>query len=127
MQLYERQVLGIDISVAYEMDEAVDAGSQQVLRIFQRRCSAQMRQNLHAIGVCLGDDRFVDARLEFRNCAFSVVHPDLDETHASRVELAHVCTPFLFGSRAPRDSQARLARRSSDWCGSNTLPYRQKT
>src|SRR6185436_16226318 len=82
-----------------------------------------MRENLHAVGMCLGDDGAIDARLKLRDIAVPIVHPDLHEAHTTCMQLQHVIASLSSGSRAVRNAKARLASGAADRSGCDALAH----
>src|SRR5262245_11598419 len=123
MCLYGGDVLVIDVSIAHEVHEAVDADIQELFCVGQRRGSAQMREHLHAIGMCLRDDGAIHARLELRDIAVAIVHPDLHEANASCMQLEDVIFSLSCCSRAEGNAESWLTGRPADWRGCDTLAH----
>ena len=81
-----------------------------------------MGKHLHAIGMRFGDDGAIDARLQLRDVAVAIVHPDFHEAHAARVQLPDVIPAFLFRSRTVRNAQTGLAGRATDRSCGDSFP-----
>ena len=122
----QSQVFLVHVMVADGVREAVDPGSEEVLRIGQGAGPSQMRDDAHCVSVRFVDDRPVDIRPDLGHRAASTVDSDLHERHAVTVKLLHSCSSRFLVDRATRNPKEVFGLRPGVGRGRDSATRREE-